>query len=65
MACGCGTEKKTVIEALGHDEEAHEVKAPTYTEKGWDAYAICSRQGSRATYLAGNTSCWIIFEKKS
>ena len=29
--------------ALGHDEVAHEAKAPTCTEIGWDAYVTCTR----------------------
>ncbi len=31
------------VAALGHDEIAHEAKAPTCTEKGWNAYVTCSR----------------------
>ena len=30
-------------DALGHEEVAHDAKAPTCTEKGWDAYVTCSR----------------------
>ena len=33
----------TEIEALGHDEIAHEGKAATCTEGGWNAYVTCSR----------------------
>ncbi|MBQ3571587.1 MAG: hypothetical protein IJA15_02045 [Clostridia bacterium] len=33
----------TEVAALGHDEIAHEAKAPTCTEIGWDAYVTCSR----------------------
>ena len=36
----CGTE---LAAALGHDEVQHEAKAPTCTEKGWNAYVTCSR----------------------
>ena len=32
-----------VIGALGHNDVAHEAKAPTCTEIGWDAYVTCSR----------------------
>ncbi len=35
-------EAKT-IEALGHDTIAHEAKAPTCTEIGWEAYETCAR----------------------
>ena len=31
------------VQALGHDYIAHESKAPTCTEIGWDAYNTCSR----------------------
>ena len=31
------------IDKLGHDEIAHDAKAPTCTEIGWDAYVTCSR----------------------
>ena len=30
-------------DALNHNEVEHEAKAPTCTEKGWDAYVTCSR----------------------
>ena len=43
MACGCGTTQTTTLPALNHDEVAHEAKAPTCTEIGWDAYVTCSR----------------------
>ena len=36
----CGT---VLAEALGHDLEKHEAKAPTCTEIGWNAYETCSR----------------------
>ena len=36
----CGT---VLAEALGHDIEEHEAKAPTCTEIGWNAYETCSR----------------------
>ena len=29
--------------ALGHDEQAHEAKAPTCNEIGWESYVTCSR----------------------
>ena len=32
-----------------HDLEQHEAKAPTCTEKGWDAYKTCSRLGCNYT----------------
>ena len=32
-----------LVGALGHDEIAHEAKAPTCTEIGWDEYVTCSR----------------------
>ncbi len=31
------------VDALGHDEIEQAAKTPTCTEKGWDAYVICSR----------------------
>ena len=31
------------VEPMGHDEEAHEGKAATCTENGWNAYVTCSR----------------------
>ena len=39
----CNYEGKEQIPALGHDLIHHEAKAPTCTEKGWDAYDTCSR----------------------
>ena len=45
----CDTPKTCTVcgatdgEALGHDEVAHEAKAPTCTAIGWDAYVTCSR----------------------
>ena len=42
----CGEEisrTPVAVDALGHDEIAHEAKAPTCTEIGWDAYVTCSR----------------------
>ena len=39
----CGDTKTEVIEALGHNEITFEAKAPTCTEKGWEAYVKCSR----------------------
>ena len=35
--------EQKVIEALGHRLVHHEAKAPTCTEKGWEAYDACSR----------------------
>ena len=31
------------VDALGHDEVAHDAKAPTCTEAGYNAYVTCSR----------------------
>mgnify|MGYP003289775087 CR=1 FL=1 len=42
----CNTElsrEKITVDALGHDEVAHEAQTPTCTEIGWDAYVTCSR----------------------
>ena len=39
----CGDTKTEAIAALGHNEITFEAKAPTCTEKGWDAYVKCSR----------------------
>ena len=42
--CGVETSRETeIVPALGHDEVAHEAKAPTCTEIGWEAYVTCSR----------------------
>ena len=41
LACKKG--EKTVTAALGHDKIAHNAKAPTCTEAGWNAYETCSR----------------------
>ncbi len=42
--CACGVSYvDSYVAALGHDEVAHEAKAATCTEKGWDAYVTCSR----------------------
>ncbi len=44
--CDRCEEKNTVADvnsALGHAEVAHEAKAATCTENGWDAYVTCSR----------------------
>ncbi len=43
FSCACGESYTEGIDALGHDEVPHEVKAPTCTEIGWDAYVTCSR----------------------
>ncbi len=40
------------IEALGHDLEHHEAKAPTCTEIGWNAYDTCKREGCGYTTYA-------------
>ena len=39
----CGYKKEEAIPATGHDEVAHDAKAPTCTEIGWDAYVTCSK----------------------
>ncbi len=39
----CGEIKTEIVNALGHDEIAHEAKSATCTEKGWKAYVTCSR----------------------
>ena len=36
-------EKNVVDPQLGHNEVSHDAKAPTCTEKGWDAYVTCTR----------------------
>ena len=41
--CGTVTVQQEDIEALGHDEQTVEAKAPTCTEVGWDAHVVCSR----------------------
>lgn len=42
--CSCGDfYVSDEVEALDHNEITHEAKAPTCTEKGWDAYVTCSR----------------------
>ena len=41
--CGTVTTAVNVVPALGHSEIINEAKAPTCTEKGWDAYVTCSR----------------------
>ena len=33
------------VSKLKHDPEQHEAKAPTCTEKGWNAYETCKREG--------------------
>ena len=42
-SCSCGEKETEKIDALGHDEENHDAKAPTCTAIGWDAYVTCSR----------------------
>ena len=42
----CGAElsrTQETLQKLGHDLVHHEAKAPTCTEKGWEAYDTCSR----------------------
>ena len=39
----CDHYETSSVNALGHDEVSHEAKAPTCTDKGWDAYVTCSR----------------------
>ena len=41
--CGKVIVAQDTVDALGHDEVSHDAKAPTCTEKGWDAYVTCSR----------------------
>lgn len=43
LACDCGHSKTETIFALGHNEQAHEAKAPTCDEIGWNAYVTCTR----------------------
>ena len=41
-----------VLPKLEHDLEHHEAKAPTATEKGWEAYDTCKREGcDYSTYV--------------
>ena len=39
----CESCHQIMKEALGHDRVHHEGKAPTCTEKGWEAYDTCTR----------------------
>ena len=39
----CNAAETRQIDALGHDLEHHDAKAPTCTEPGWEAYDTCSR----------------------
>lgn len=41
--CSCGESYTETTAALGHDKVNHGAKAPTCTEKGWNAYVTCSR----------------------
>ena len=41
----CGDVVTETLDALGHDITHHDVKAPTCTESGYDAYDTCSRCG--------------------
>ena len=41
--CGEVFVAQQIIDALGHDEQAHDGKAATCTESGWKAYVTCSR----------------------
>ena len=42
-ACGGYAEGGETIEALGHDYQHHDAKAPACEAVGWDAYDTCSR----------------------
>ncbi len=48
----CGEEEKRPTSSLSHDEEFHAAQAPTCTEKGWDAYVTCKREGCTYTTYA-------------
>ena len=51
VTCNCGEASYTEeVAALGHDMVAHDAKAPTCTEVGWEAYEACSR-GDYTTYV--------------
>ena len=41
--CGEIIQTGEVIDALGHDFQYNDVKAPTCTENGWNAHSKCSR----------------------
>ena len=42
--CDVELSRETItVDALGHDIEEHEAKAPTCVEFGWEAYVTCSR----------------------
>ena len=46
--CECGKEyidTGSLVDALGHDGQKHNAKAPTCTESGWAAYTVCTRCG--------------------
>lgn len=47
--CGETLTAQTTIPATGHTDTSYEAKAPTCTEIGWDAYAVCS-VCNRSTY---------------
>ncbi len=63
----CIEVENRVIEMYGHNLIHHDAKAPTCTQKGWEAYDTCSR-GDYTTYVeieaTGHTeSDWIIDEE--
>ncbi len=63
----CNEVENRVIEMYGHNLIHHDAKAPTCTQKGWEAYDTCSR-GDYTTYVeieaTGHTkSDWIIDEE--
>ena len=44
VCADCGATIATAtIDALGHNEVAHQAQAPTCEQPGWDAYVTCSR----------------------
>ncbi len=48
----CNGTKTGPEEALGHDVEYHEGKAPTYTSPGWEPYETCKRCDEYNTLVA-------------
>ena len=48
----CNGTKTGSEEALGHDVEYHEGKAPTYTSPGWEPYETCKRCDEYNTLVA-------------
>jgi len=63
----CEAEETREVAALGHDLVNHEAKAPTCTEKGWNAYDTCSRCGY-TTYAelpaTGHTAAAAVIENR-